>query len=106
MAAPTPAVVADMKTGEMAKVHEVGAKRGGGLVTLSPLPLSGGRHHRGHKTRKLSKKMLKKMKKMTPKQIKKLLKGGDEVMPAEEPASAPVGARRRRSTRRKVGMFY
>jgi len=105
MSAPTPAVVADTKTGEMAKVDTMGAKRGGGLVTLSPLPLSGGRHHRGHKSRKISKKMLKKMKKMTPKQIKKLLKGGDEVMPAEEPASAPVGARRRR-TRRHVGMFY
>lgn len=101
MAAPTPAVVADVKTGEMAKVQEVGAKRGGGLVTLSPLPLSGGRRRR---SRKISKKMLKKMKKMTPKQLKKLLKGGDEVMP-EEPASAPVGARRRR-TRRHVGMFY
>jgi len=86
----------------MAKVQEVGAKRGGGLVTLSPLPLAGGRRR---KSRKISKKLLKKMKKMTPKQIKKLLKGGDEVMPAEEPASAPVGARRRR-TRRHVGMFY
>ena len=105
MSAPTPAVVADTKTGEMAKVDTMGAKRGGGLVTLSPLPLSGGRRGRGHKSRKISKKMLKKMKKMTPKQIKKLLKGGDEVMPAEEPASAPVGARRRR-TRRHVGMFY
>jgi hypothetical protein len=104
MSAPTPAVVADTKTGEMAKVDTMGAKRGGGLVTLSPLPLSGGRR-RGHKSRKISKNMLKKMKKMTPKQIKKLLKGGDEVMPAEEPASAPVGARRRR-TRRHVGMFY
>jgi hypothetical protein len=103
MSAPTPAVVADAKTGEMAKVQEVGAKRGGGLVTLSPLPLAGGRRR---KSRKISKKLLKKMKKMTPKQIKKLLKGGDEMMPAEEPASAPVGARRRRSTRRKVGMFY
>lgn len=102
MSAPTPAVVADAKTGEMAKVQEVGAKRGGGLLTLSPLPLAGGRRR---KSRKLSKKLLKKMKKMTPKQIKKLLKGGDEVMPAEEPASAPVGARRRR-TRRHVGMFY
>ena len=102
MSAPTPAVVADAKTGEMAKVQEVGAKRGGGLVTLSPLPLSGGRRR---KSRKISKKLLKKMKKMTPKQIKKLLTGGDEVMPAEEPASAPVGARRRR-TRRRVGMFY
>ena len=38
-------------------------------------------------------------------QIKKMLKGGEEGMVAEG-EEAPVGARRRRSTRRGRGMFY
>ena len=100
MASKASAVAIPTTDGVPKMADAVAVKSGGGQITLSPLPLSGGRRR---KSRKLSKKALKMMKKMTPKQLKKMLKGGEEgVVPEGE---APVGARRRRSTRRR-GMFY
>ena len=102
MASKASAVAIPTTDGVPKMADAVAVKSGGGQITLSPLPLSGGRRR---KSRKLSKKALKMMKKMTPKQIKKMLKGGEEGMVAEG-EEAPVGARRRRSTRRGRGMFY
>jgi len=80
-------------------------KMAGGGITLTPLPLSGGKR----KTRKISKKVLKALKKMGTKKGMKMLKKGGQMegeMTSEEP---PMGARRRRSLRSRRsrrGLFY
>lgn len=81
--------------------------RGGAL--LSPLPLSGGRR----KSRRISKKAMKMLKKMTPKQLKKMFKGGEDAEAAMETSPSEMdGARRRsrrgarRSRKSRRGMFY
>jgi hypothetical protein len=77
-------------------------KMKGGAIVLTPMPLSGGRR----KTRKISKKVLKALKKMGTKKVMKMLKKGGQMngeMTSEEP---PMGARRRRSSRSRRGMFY
>ena len=78
----------------------------GGMV-LSPLPLGGGKRR---KTKRLSKKALKALKKMTPKQLKKLMKGGEgEEMMAEPEAASEGAARRKRKGSRKTrrsGLLY
>ena len=93
-----------------------------GGMALSPLPIGGQTGARRRGTKRLSKKALKMMKKMTPKQLKKLMKGGEEVAaPAAGVASTPGssgssgssgngedGGRRRRSrkTKRRSGLLY
>jgi hypothetical protein len=82
----------------MVAARRVGKK--GGAVMLSPADVV---QKAGRRSRKISKKMMAKLKKMTPKQLKKLAKGGAEPVMSEE------GAGRRRKTRRstkKRGMFY
>jgi hypothetical protein len=99
--APVSGVIADEKTGEMVAARRVG-KKGGAAMMLSPANVD---QSAGRRSRKISKKMMAKLKKMTPKQLKKLAKGG-----AEEPIVSEEGAgRRRKHTRRhtkKRGMFY
>jgi hypothetical protein len=78
------------------------AKMKGGAIVLTPMPLNGGRR----KTRKISKKVLKALKKMGTKKVMKMLKKGGQMngeMTSEEP---PMGARRRRSSRSRRGLFY
>lgn len=97
--APVSGVIADESTGEMVAARRVG-KKGGAAMMLSPANVS---QSAGRRSRKISKKMMAKLKKMTPKQLKKLAKGGAEPVLSEE------GAGRRRKTRRatkKRGMFY
>lgn len=97
--APVSGVIADEKTGEMVAARRVGKK--GGAVMLSPANVS---QSAGRRSRKISKKMLAKLKKMTPKQLKKLSKGG-----ADEPVVGEMAGGRRHKTRRstkKRGMFY
>lgn len=91
----TPAAVAVPTSGSTTDAVAATPMKGG--VMLSPLPLSGGKR-RGKKTKRMSKKAMKMLKKMTPKQIKKMLKGGQEVAPAE---TEMEGARRRRRTAKK-----
>ena len=99
----TPAAVAVPSSGSTSDAVAATPIKGGAL--LSPLPLAGGRRR---KTRRMSKKAMKMLKKMTPKQIKKMLKGGQEAPVAEE--AEMEGARRRRSRkashRSRRGMFY
>jgi hypothetical protein len=90
--APVSGVIADEKTGEMVAARRV--KKGGALI-LSPADVTKG----GRRSRKISKKMLAKLKKMTPKQLKKLSKGG------ADPVIGEMAGGRRRKTRRR-GMFY
>lgn len=100
----TPAAVAVPSSGSTSDAVAATPIKGGAL--LSPLPLAGGRRR---KTRRMSKKAMKMLKKMTPKQIKKMLKGGEEPAPVAEEAEME-GARRRRSRkasrRSRRGMFY
>ena len=78
---------------DMAQAASVQKMAGGGM-TLTPLPLGGGKR----KTRKISKKVKAMLKKMTPKQLKKLAKGGAEMEETE--GETPMeGARRRKSRR-------
>ena len=100
----TPAAVAVPSSGSTADAVAATPMKGGAL--LSPLPLNGGRRR---KTRRMSKKAMKMLKTMTPKQIKKMLKGGQEAPVAEE--GEMEGARRRyrsrkASRRSRRGMFY
>jgi hypothetical protein len=94
-------MVADTTTGEKVvatPMTEEGGRKGkkmGGAVALSPADVKGGRR----RSRKISKKMMAKLKKMTPKQLKKLAKGGVMEVKSEE------GGRRHRRTHRR-GMFY
>jgi len=75
-------------------------KMAGGGITLTPLPLSGGKR----KTRKISKKVKAMLKKMTPKQLKKLAKGGAEEEATEAPAMG--GRKSRRSSRKSRARKY
>lgn len=79
---------------DMAEAAGVQKMAGGGML-LSPLPLGGGKR----KSRKISKKVKKMLKGMTPKQLKKLAKGGAEMEEAETEPSME-GARRRRGTKK------
>lgn len=100
----TPTAVAVPTTGTKADGVAATPMKGG--VMLSPLPLTGGRKH---KTRRMSKKAMKMLKKMTPKQIKKMLKGGEGTTGTTEEGDME-GARRRRSRKgsrkSRRGMFY
>jgi hypothetical protein len=82
----------------------------GGLL-LSPLPYSsaateGGRRRKSKKakkSRKATKKALKMLKKMGGDELEAVMGGAEEVAPApvmEEAEDAPVGARRRRGSRK------
>lgn len=100
----TPAAVAMPTSGTKADAVAATPIKGGAI--LSPLPLSGGRRR---KTRRMSKKAVKMLKKMTPKQIKKMLKGGEE--PVGAPEAEMEGARRRsrkggRKSRKSRGLLY
>lgn len=100
----TPAAVAVPTSGSTSDAVAATPMKGGAI--LSPLPLSGGRR----KTRRMSKKALKMLKKMTPKQMRKMLKGGEE--PVAAPEAEMEGARRRRSrkggrkSRKSRGLMY
>lgn len=97
-------VVPGGKGGAPAMAEAAGVqKMAGGGITLTPLPLSGGKR----KTRKISKKVKAMLKKMTPKQLKKLAKGGAEEAPGME-APAMGGRKSRRASRksRKGGKLY
>lgn len=102
----TPAAVAVPTSGSATDAVAATPMKGGAL--LSPLPLTGGR--RGRKTRRMSKKAMKMLKKMTPKQLKKMLKGGEE--PAAVEATEMEGARRRsrkggrKSRKSRRGLLY
>lgn len=103
----TPAAVAVPTSGSATDAVAATPMKGGAL--LSPLPLTGGR--RGRKTRRMSKKAMKMLKKMTPKQLKKMLKGGEEPV-AAAPESEMEGARRRsrkggrKSRKSRRGLLY
>lgn len=86
-----PSAVVVPSSGTKSEAAEVTPMKGG--VMLSPLPLGGGKRR---KTRKISKKVKAMLKKMTPKQLKKMMKGGEEV--SEE---APAMGGRKRKTARK-----
>ena len=79
---------------DMAQAASVQKMAGGGM-TLTPLPLGGGKR----KTRKISKKVKAMLKKMTPKQLKKLAKGGAGEEAEAEGETPMEGARRRKSRR-------
>jgi hypothetical protein len=98
MSAPT-SVIAPTKGGVPDMAAAAGVQKMAGGMMLSPLPLAGGKR----KTRKVSKKVRAMIKKMTPKQLKKLMKGGEPVEGegAEGAEGADQeGARRRRRSRR------
>ena len=91
------AVVIPTKAGgvpDMAQAAGVQKMAGGGLL-LSPLPLGGGKR-RG--SRKVSKKVKAIIKKMTPKQLKKMMKGGEEE--GGEGGEGMEAGRRRRGTKK------
>jgi hypothetical protein len=100
MSAPTSAIVAPTKGGAPDMAAAAGVQKMAGGMMLSPLPLGGGKR----KTRKISKKVKAMLKKMTPKQLKKMMKGGEPVEGAEGGEGAEgadqEGARRRRRSRR------
>jgi alpha/beta superfamily hydrolase len=88
-------------TPDMGQAAGVTKMKGGALV-LTPLPLSGGRR----KTRKISKKVLRTLKKMGTKKVMKMLRKGGQMegeMATEEPST---GARRRRGSRSRRGLFH
>ncbi len=76
----------------------------GGMV-LSPLPLGGGKRR---KTKRLSKKALKALKKMTPKQLKKLMKGGEGEEMMAEGEQTGMGKKKGKGSRktRRSGLLY
>jgi len=82
----------------MVAARRVG-KKGGAAIMLSPADVG---QKAGRRSRKISKKMLAKLKKMTPKQLKKLAKGGAEPVIGE----VAGGRRKTRRSTKKRGMFY
>ena len=99
MSAPTSAIVAPTKGGAPDMAAAAGVQKMAGGMMLSPLPLGGG--GKRSRTRKISKKVKAMIRRMTPKELKKMMKGGEAV---EEATAAPdaeqEGARRRRRSRR------
>jgi hypothetical protein len=93
MSTPATGVVVPTKGGEPIPGAAAAATPMTGGMMLSPLPLGG-----GGKKKRLSKKTLKALKKMTPKQLKKLMKGGEgeDMMTETAPETPAEGAARRR----------